>query len=314
MLATKPMPITPGTLSGASLTLAAALMACALPASADPVPALYAITSAGTSQYNYNTFQGVVTSSGTSSGTTALNAPAAFSNSYSDEGGGSFHGIQTATASADYATAGLHAAVFTEGFSQGRAHAQLDDTITFNVAGASASTVTSIGLDLTLDGTISALEHAGYLYNLKMYASGRGGLSAGWTTQFYDSQTDPRNYVGWAVSGGAGEPGGFEHFEVLADSATHKHLHGTFTITGAQTAFDIFLGFNLSCSSGTDCDFGNSGHLRFDMPDNVSYTSASGLLLTGGPITSVPEPATLALLLASLGVLGLVSQRRRVAV
>lgn len=53
--------------------------------------------------------------------------------------------------------------------------AQLNDDITFNVAGASATTVTNIGLDFTLDGTVGALQNISYLYELKMVAGGREG-------------------------------------------------------------------------------------------------------------------------------------------
>ncbi|MEO8081128.1 MAG: PEP-CTERM sorting domain-containing protein [Caldimonas sp.] len=310
MHVTKHFPSSARLLGGATLTLAIALGAIALPARAQD-HALYAETSAGTSNYSYNTFQGVVHAAGTSSGTTALGAAEAVSHSFSDEGPGAFHGVQDATASADYATAGLHATVITDGFSEGRARAQLNDVITFNVAGADASTITSIGLDLTLDGTISDFQHVNYLYDLKMYAGGRGAPSVGWTTVLYNSPTDARNYVGWAVSGGTGAPDGFTSFEVLADNATTKHLHGVFTITGPQTTFDILMGFSLTCGGGTDCDFGNSGHLNFDLPDNVAFTSGSGLLLSGVAVAPVPEPETYALILAGLGMTGWMARRRK---
>ncbi|MEO7056792.1 MAG: PEP-CTERM sorting domain-containing protein [Caldimonas sp.] len=297
---------------GASLAFGLALTAAALPSQAQD-HGLYAETTAGTSHYQYNTYQGVVHTSGTSSGTTALGAPEATSYSFADEGNGVFHGVTTAAGSADYATAGLHARVLTEGFSQGRVRTQLDDVITFNVAGADASTVTRVGLDLTLDGMISAYQDLSYLYDLKMFAGGRPGLSVGWTTALYDTPDDPRNYVGYAVSGGTGAPSGFESFELLADSATTKHFHGIFTLNGAQTAFGLLLGFSLQCSSGTDCDFGNSGHLSFDLPDNVAFTSASGLLLSGATVPAVPEPETYALILGGLAMTGWISRRRRAA-
>ena len=300
-------------LSRALLPLAAALALAATPARAQD-HALFSQSTAGSAGYNYNTIQGVVSQSGNGGGTTDLGAAEAVSFASSDEGSGAFHGVQSVRASADYATAGLHATVITDGFSDGRARAQLNDVITFNVAGASATTVTRIGLDFTLDGTISELRNAGYLYDLKMFASGRPGLSAGFTTQFYGELDDPRNYVGWAVSGGTGSPDGFESWELLAGSATEKHLHGVFTLTGAQTSFDLIMGLSLSCSGGTDCDFGHSGHLNFVLPDDVSYTSASGLLLTGPvAVAPVPEPETYGLMLAGLGVMAWVARRRRPA-
>ena len=182
--------------------------------------------------------------------------------------------MQAVTVSADYATAGLHATIVTDDyFSRGRARAELHDVVTFDVAGADASTVTTIGLDFTLDGNVSSLTNLNYQYDFKMFANGRAGLSAGFATYLFEDPADPCNYVGWAGSGGVGAPDGFITWELLANSVTEKHLHGTFTITGAQTAFDFIMGLSLECTGGTDCYFGNSGHMSFDLPDNVSLSN-----------------------------------------
>ena len=291
----------------ALLPLTLALLTASRPAQAQQ-QALYVQATAGTATYQYNTLQGVVAASGNGSGTAALGAPEAWAAASSDEGSGAFHGIQAASASADYATAGLHAAVFTDlSFSRGSARAQLNDGIVFHTAGGDASTVTHIGLDLTLTGTISEMQNVSYLFDLKMSTQG-GGLSAGWTTALYDTPDDPRNYVGWAVSGGTGAPDGFDSWELVAGTATEKHLHGVFSFTGAQKAYDLIMGFGLTCAGGTDCDFGNSGHLSFVLPDGVTMTSTSGLLLTG--TAPVPEPQAYTLMLGGLALMGWLSRRR----
>jgi len=293
----------------ALVPLAASLAAAASPAQAQ---ALFTQATAGTATYNYNTIQGVVSSSGNGSGTIAPGAAVAVAQASTDEGSGAFHGVQSVAVSADYATAGLHATIVTDDyFSRGRARAELRDSITFTVAGADASTVTTIGLDFMLDGTVSDLRNLNYLYDLKMFANGREGLGVGFATVLFDDPADARNYVGWATSGGTGSPSGFTGWELLANSVTDRHLHGLFTITGAQTAFDIIMGLSLECTGGTDCYFGNSGHLAFTLPGNVSLTSASGLLFTGNAVAPVPEPETYALMLAGLGLTGWLGRRRK---
>ena len=294
--------------SCALVLFAATLATASSPAHAQ---ALFTQARAGSATYYYNTLQGVVEVSGNGTGTTTPGAAVAVAQASTDEGSGAFHGVQSVAVSADYATAGLHATIVTDDyFSEGRARAELRDTVTFAVAGADASTVTTIGLDFTLDGTVSELRNLSYLYDLKMFAGGRAGLGVGFAAVLFDDPADPRNYVGWATSGGTGSPDGFTGWELLANSATDRHLHGLFTITGAQTAFDLIMGLSLNCGGGTDCYFGNSGHLSFVLPDNVSLTSASGLLFTGNAVAPVPEPETYALMLAGLGLTGWLGRRR----
>ena len=106
--------------------------------------------------------------------------------------------------------------------------------MTFHIAGGTAASLTPIIVELVLAGAISEERSAGYLYNLKMFTAGSSGGHVGWTTQFYDSPTDARNYVGWAVAGGAGEPNGWQSWELLAGTATHKHFRGVLLVPGAQ--------------------------------------------------------------------------------
>ena len=302
----------------ALLPLVVALLAAAQPASAQQ---LITNTIANDSFYNYNTVQGAVAAGGTSSGSSGTGNPTATSTSSYAGGTGNFAATSAATGSADYATGGLHATALSSGtYGDARAFTRLDDDVIFHIAGATATTVTNVLIDLTLTGTISELQNAGYLYNFAMFGSG-SGASVGWTTQFYDSPTDARNYVGWAVSGGAGEPSGFESWELLSGTATEKHFRGVLAVTGADKEYGLSTSFNLHCSGGTNCDFGNSAHLNFELPTGVTFTSASGLLLSGlggsggdgggGTVPAVPEPGTYALMLAGLGLTGWFVRRRR---
>ena len=265
----------------------------------------------------HNSFTGVTTNTATNGGSTGGSVAPGGSNSTSFATGingagaggpGSFSGTGAAYASANLLDGSLHATSINAGFSDARAAAQLRDVVTFHVPGATAATLTPVVVDLQLNGSISQLQNANYLYNFLMRGSGAAGSGiVGWETVLYDSPTDPRNYVGWAVSGGAGEPAGWASWTLLEATATTKHFRGVLMVPGADTPYDISTVISLGCSGNTSCDFGNSAHLRFELPTGVSFTSESGLLLTA----AVPEPAPAALLLAGLGAVGWLARRRR---
>ena len=262
------------------------------------------------SSYDYSSSAGLIGSSGFGTGTTGLGTVSASASDQGDFAGQ--HYTSGAFAEASWLDGSLHAtALSSNSFGDGSAVATMTDTVTFFARGATATTVTTIGLDLDLTGTISAAQNASLLYNFKFFGAGGGGGSVGWNTIYYDSPSDARNYVGYAVSGGAGAPNGFDSFVTLVDTPTDKHVHATFSFTGASREFDLNTGLSIRCTNGTNCDFGHSAHLNFDLPTNVSFTSGSGFLLTGAAVAPVPEPETYLLMLGGVGLVGWVSRRRR---
>ena len=257
------------------------------------------------SVYSHNSISGEVIVEGSAGGTSGVggSVSASFADGVIDFGP---PGTSHASATANLSTGSLHAvATSTAYYGDARAYAAWADTVTFHIAGGTAASLTPIIVELVLAGAISEERSAGYLYNLKMFTAGSSGGHVGWTTQFYDSPTDARNYVGWAVAGGAGEPNGWQSWELLAGTATHKHFRGVLLVPGAQKEYLIETTLSMHCASGVACDFGHSARLRFDLPQGVSFTSGSGVLLT-----AVPEPQTWALVLAGLGVMGFVVRRR----
>ena len=87
--------------------------------------------------------------------------------------------------------------------------------------------------------------------------------------------------------------------DVVALSFLVDNTHRTVSLTATLLA---------EAFNGADVDFGSTGRLMLSLPSGLGFTSASGLLLTM-PVTPVPEPSTLLLLIAGLGILE--SARRR---
>jgi hypothetical protein len=81
-------------------------------------------------------------------------------------------------------------------------------------------------------------------------------------------------------------------------------------VAGAPTDFSLNLsGF---ASIGNSFDFSNTAKFYLRLPDGVNYTSTTGsFLMAALPITPVPEPSMPALMLAGLGIVGLIAKRRK---
>jgi len=85
------------------------------------------------------------------------------------------------------------------------------------------------------------------------------------------------------------------------------------TIEFDTEAYTVYVyGFiDLIARNGATADYGHTMKFSWSLPENVSYTSQSGLFLQGA--APVPEPQTGALMLAGLGLLGWHLNRRRAA-
>ena len=87
--------------------------------------------------------------------------------------------------------------------------------------------------------------------------------------------------------------------------------YGTFAF--AITPGQAFLQIDLLAypENGAAADFSNTASLYLRLPAGVTYTSGSGqFLATAVPVSAVPEPGTLPLMLSALGVIGVMVRRR----
>lgn len=183
-------------------------------------------------------------------------------------------------------------------YSQGVADAQLNDLLTFNVAGATSSTVTDIGVTFTVDGTVipGTVPPGGGVeseYNMK--------LGLGTIDYVYDTaSTNPNQIVlneNWVSS------------SITSESPDSFIFTGVYALTGASDPLSIQELLTLNCLGNTSCDVSHTGAVSFTLPSNVTFTSESGVFLTQPITAATPEPSYA--VVAGIGFLGLVVFGRR---
>jgi hypothetical protein len=182
------------------------------------------------------------------------------------------------------------------------------DTLHFAIAGATPSTVTTIGIVFRTDGTAGPSAAVGggqigigseFLFNgsfLRVDISqGNGGDAP--LTSMIDSPSGLGS--GWETAG------------VEAGSTpTDYTMTAEYQITGASATIPIELYMSGSCGAGSSCDYSHTGAVSFDLPTGVSFTSDSGVFMTA---SAVPEPESLAVLAAAIGMLAVTRRRRQIA-
>jgi hypothetical protein len=201
------------------------------------------------------------------------------------------------------------------GLGSAAAVAQMQDSITFNnTSGQTAN----IDVYWTFDGTAQIANAGSAVDILFCLGSGavcqgnplsippHGPVSAGEFFRLHDSlglglPSDPfinePTTFGWVS--GTFTP------SINADSGT---FHGVFAVpTGVST--DSLNAYIALSNSGTTSDFTHTGTLSFGNLNGVSFTSASGVLLTQTP-AAVPEPGNWILMMAGLGLIGLAKWRK----
>jgi MYXO-CTERM domain-containing protein len=189
----------------------------------------------------------------------------------------------------------------------GTAFGEIQDSLTFTNATRS---VQDIALSSTFDGSFTSNATApagptGTFYSLFCFAQGvdcfgnanslpHGPISTS-LFEMEDSDgtvTTISPTTGWANTSITGDP-------------TEGLFEGVFAVPTGVSSESLNAYLFISCGMAT-CDFSNTGELSIgSLPDGVSYTSGSGVLLT----SAAPEPRSWTLVLG--GVVLLLSLRRR---
>ena len=213
--------------------------------------------------------------------------------------------VSTATASASLAFGNVRAYATGVGAGVGFATALMRDEVTWSIANAASAEIT---VRAHLGGSMTGLSVNGT--GQENFALSVGSSSfdyfGGWNglTPYYDHNgaSNQQYPYGWTSYNFTNEtPEGFDFI-------------GTMLVQNGHT--DVaFAELSLRCATGIVCDYTHTGTFSFDLPSNVTFTSASGVLLSAlapqGPAPiGVPEPATNALLLLGMGLIGACTRRR----
>jgi hypothetical protein len=179
------------------------------------------------------------------------------------------------------------------------------DTLHFSVAGASAQTVTTIGVTFHVDGTTNAFTPAGDStadLNMMLQLGGgsfQGNVFSGPGTGYAPVLSEGPPPSGWLTESlSPASPGDFT-------------FHGTLALMGATQDLGVVEYLYGNCGIGTACDYSHTASLSLSLPGNVTYTSDSGVFLSHP--NGVPEPAAWALLMTGVAAVGGLTRRRRAA-
>lgn len=161
----------------------------------------------------------------------------------------------------------------------------ISDTLTFNITGANAGTITPLRLLVSLH---AATPDATGVFDFRLGA-GRI-LRLGALNQPYYGITE-----GWSQSSS------------WLDGST-RYFDLTLDLMGANPTVGISMTLEAIASQGSVSDFYHTAGLQLQAPRGVTYTSDSGVFLTGG---GVPEPSAWAMLIMGFGAAGAVIRRRK---
>lgn len=164
--------------------------------------------------------------------------------------------------------------------SEATATAILKDTLTFNVAGATSSTVTDIGVTFTVDGDVSYTQTAAAEL-IEAMTLGCGTTTCG--------------DISYGFDGGSNqiiEDGGWVSQNIVSESADSFIFSGVYALSGASSVLPILLELSAQCQGEASCDLSHTGAVTFTLPSNVTFTSESGVFLSQPMTTAAtPEPS-----------------------
>ena len=180
----------------------------------------------------------------------------------------------------------------------GQAMAEMQDLVTFTNTTGQTQDIT---VTFAFDGTAgSSLDHVNTLFCFGAVANCAGNASG----------VGPHGPIGGppvfkfnedCLDGNCGNPnptttmptGGWVSTSVTGANTTTEVFTGVFAVPAGMSTDALNAWMQISCGDGDTCDFSHTATLNISSVNGVSYTSASGVLLTA----SVPEPSSWAMML-----------------
>jgi len=152
------------------------------------------------------------------------------------------------------------------------AMATMSDLLTFHVPGASASTVTNIGISFQLNGSFALLGTSQAYNGLTTYMSFGNGII--WW-HYFTQDSPPANVV---------QNGGWNSFQLVSQTGSSFIFNGVVSLTGANPTANLVAQLALQCQSA-NCDYSHTGAVTLSLPPGVTFTSASGTFLSQTAVT-----------------------------
>ena len=214
---------------------------------------------------------------------------------------GYFSGSGVATATANRPLVELHAKAGATALGDVEpgfgavAHAVIGDTLYFsNVAEAETTGTFTIHIDGELTSFAGQGTASGQPYALLYVSVGDAAFSGLYPDQGGFSTADiTPNVSGTTIS---------HTWDLVNNPSGHmlvdETIQASFSFTGPDATVPVFFQLSVGGAYGL-ADFSHTASVSLDLPDGVSFTSASGDFLTG----AVPEPSTWVML--ALGFFGL---------
>lgn len=220
-----------------------------------------------------------------------------------------------ATASADLAQGKVHLYASAGGPLAGAtANAELNDTLHFTIAGANASTISYIPVSFAFDGKAPTTGDPAHASGELTYGFTFGGASAYEYGDYGAGIYQPNAGYPTFTYASAPRVNGWVSSSFATYTPTDTRFTGIYEVIGASAVIPIDFRLGLSAGNVT-LDYLNTGSVSIGKVAGVSFTSDSGVFLTGNPtVGGVPEPASWALMMAGFGAVGAAIRRRRVTV